>query len=60
MTAEDKYISSPKRIAIRDVSAVGLGVSHSAIVTKGGQVYCGGVGTYGELGVVLDERQGGW
>ena len=47
MIGEDKYIASPRKIPIENVKAVGLGVSHSAVVTTDGKVFCGGTGSYG-------------
>lgn len=51
---------TPKKVPIRDVVFASLGVSHSAIITASGSLYCGGIGTYGELGVILNEYITGW
>jgi len=51
MIGDTKVVLAPKRVPIRDVKEAGLGVSHSALITKNGLLYCGGVGSYGELGV---------
>lgn len=60
MIGDEKIVLTPRRISIRDVKSASLGVSHSAIVTESGLVYCGGVGTHGELGVDLNETHFGW
>jgi alpha-tubulin suppressor-like RCC1 family protein len=60
MIGDEKIVLTPRRIAIRDIRTASLGVSHSAVVTESGLVYCGGVGTHGELGVVLNESHSGW
>lgn len=54
MTAESKQVLSPTKINIKNVRKAALGVSHSCLLTTGGKVYCGGVGTNGELGVDLN------
>ena len=54
MIGDTRIVLAPKRVPIRDVKAAGLGVSHSALITKNGLLYCGGVGSNGELGVALD------
>jgi alpha-tubulin suppressor-like RCC1 family protein len=47
MIGDEKTVVTPKRVTIRDVVSASLGVSHSALITVGGSLYCGGVGTYG-------------
>jgi alpha-tubulin suppressor-like RCC1 family protein len=60
MIGQDRSVLTPRRIPIRDVKTAALGTSHSAIVTLQGLVFCGGVGTSGELGAILNEAQSGW
>lgn len=54
MIGNHKEVHVPMRVPIRDVIAAGLGVNHSCIITRNGELYCGGVGTHGELGIALD------
>lgn len=44
------------KISISDVSTASLGINHSCLITKNGNIYAGGVGTHGELGIALDEH----
>ena len=55
-----KVVSVPQIVAIRDVETASLGVSHSAVITSNGTLFCGGTGTHGELGVKLDNTIDGW
>jgi alpha-tubulin suppressor-like RCC1 family protein len=47
-------VNYPKKVNIKGIVKAALGVTHSCLLTKHGKVYCGGVGTNGELGIVLD------
>ena len=47
-------------IPISGVVKASLGVTHSAILTKNGKVFCGGIGTNGELGIELNQSVTGF
>ena len=53
MIGDNRIVLAPNRVPIRDVKEASLGVSHSALINKNGVFYCGGLGSYGELGVAL-------
>lgn len=60
MIGQEREVLSPKKVPIKNIEEVSLGVTHSAIVTSNGSVFAGGTGRSGELGVVLDTNITGW
>ncbi|CAM6006603.1 unnamed protein product [Sphagnum balticum] len=56
MIGDSKTVLAPQLVIIRDVAKAGLGVSHSCVITKAGYLYCGGVGTNGELSLTLSDK----
>ena len=53
MVAEDKIVSYPTQVKIGQVTKAALGVTHTCLLTQTGKVYCGGIGSNGELGMQL-------
>ena len=53
MLGEQKNYREPVQIKIGKVKKAALGVNHTCLLTSEGKVFCGGVGTDGELGVHL-------
>jgi alpha-tubulin suppressor-like RCC1 family protein len=47
-------VNRPKKVSIKGIVKAALGVTHSCLLTKHGKIYCGGVGTNGELGIDLN------
>ena len=60
MIAEDKVVNEPLVVKLKGIRKAALGVNHSCLLTKEGKVYCGGVGSNGELGMPLDPTVTGY
>jgi alpha-tubulin suppressor-like RCC1 family protein len=60
MIGEAKEVVRPRRVNLKGVVKAALGVTHSCLLTKQGRVYCGGVGTSGELGIDLNPTVTGY
>jgi len=54
MIGESKSVNRPKKVILKGIIKAALGVSHTCLLSREGKIYCGGVGTNGELGIDLN------